>query len=70
MATSSAGPRAHLCSQLELCGSLEPRRDAWRLLGAPRMQEVDGFDKRDYPLHAAALAEWSGFMFVAKAPAC
>ena len=28
------------------------------------MQEVDGFDKRDFPLHAAALAEWEGFVFV------
>ena len=35
-----------------------------RLLGAPHMQEVEGFDKRDYPLHAAALAEWAGFVFV------
>jgi Rieske 2Fe-2S family protein len=28
------------------------------------MQEVESFDKRDYPLHAAALAEWEGFVFV------
>jgi Rieske 2Fe-2S family protein len=28
------------------------------------MQEVEAFDKRDYPLHAAALAEWEGFVFV------
>lgn len=35
-----------------------------RLIGAPHMQEVDGFDKRDYPLHAAAVAEWEGFVFV------
>ena len=35
-----------------------------RLIGAPHMQEVEGFDKRDYPLHAAALAEWEGFLFV------
>ena len=35
-----------------------------RLIGAPHMQEVEGFDKRDYPLHAAALAEWEGFVFV------
>ena len=25
-----------------------------RLIGAPHMQDVEGFDKRDYPLHAAA----------------
>ena len=35
-----------------------------RLIGAPHMHEVEGFDKRDYPLHAAALAEWEGFVFV------
>jgi len=35
-----------------------------RLIGAPHMQEAEGFDKRDYPLHAAAVAEWEGFVFV------
>jgi phenylpropionate dioxygenase-like ring-hydroxylating dioxygenase large terminal subunit len=35
-----------------------------RLVGAPHMQEVEGFDKADYPLHEAALAEWEGFLFV------
>jgi Rieske 2Fe-2S family protein len=35
-----------------------------RLVGAPQMQDVEGFDKRDYPLHAAAIAEWEGFLFV------
>jgi Rieske 2Fe-2S family protein len=35
-----------------------------RLIGAPHMQEVEGFDKNDYPLHSAALAEWEGFVFV------
>jgi len=34
------------------------------LVGAPGMQEVEGFDKGGYPLHAAALAEWEGFLFV------
>jgi Rieske 2Fe-2S family protein len=28
------------------------------------MQEAADFDKADYPLHAAALAEWEGFLFV------
>ena len=28
------------------------------------MQEVADFDKADYPLHEAALAEWEGFLFV------
>jgi Rieske 2Fe-2S family protein len=35
-----------------------------RLIGAPQMQEVEGFDKRDFPLRAAAVAEWEGFVFV------
>ena len=28
------------------------------------MQEVAGFDKKDFPLHQAAVAEWEGFVFV------
>lgn len=35
-----------------------------RLIGAPHMQEAEDFDKRDYPLHQAAVAEWEGFVFV------
>ena len=35
-----------------------------RLIGAPHMNEVAGFDKREYPLHTVALAEWEGFLFV------
>jgi Rieske 2Fe-2S family protein len=35
-----------------------------RLIGAPHMQEVEGFDKADYSLHAAAITEWEGFVFV------
>jgi len=35
-----------------------------RLVGAPHMQDVPGFDKADYPLHPAAVAEWEGFVFV------
>jgi Rieske 2Fe-2S family protein len=35
-----------------------------RLIGAPHMQETEGFDKRDYPLHPAAVAVWEGFVFV------
>jgi Rieske 2Fe-2S family protein len=41
-----------------------------RLIGAPHMQEVVGFDKREYSLFGVALAEWEGFVFVnmAKTP--
>jgi glycine betaine catabolism A len=35
-----------------------------RLIGAPFMQEVPGFDKQDYALHRVALAQWDGFIFV------
>ena len=35
-----------------------------RLNGAPHMDEVEGFDKRDYPLHEAGLGRWEGFLFV------
>jgi Rieske 2Fe-2S family protein len=35
-----------------------------RLIGAPHMQDTPGFDKADFPLHRAALAEWEGFVFV------
>ncbi len=38
-----------------------------QLVGAPHMDEVGGFDKREYPLHPAALAEWEGFLFVSVA---
>jgi Rieske 2Fe-2S family protein len=35
-----------------------------RLIGAPHMDEVQGFDKADYPLHPAGLGLWEGFIFV------
>ena len=35
-----------------------------RLVGAPHLPEAADFDQADYPLHAAALAEWEGFLFV------
>jgi phenylpropionate dioxygenase-like ring-hydroxylating dioxygenase large terminal subunit len=38
------------------------------LVGAPGMQEAEEFEKSDYPLHPAALAEWEGFLFVSIAP--
>jgi glycine betaine catabolism A len=34
------------------------------LIGAPHMNEVTGFDKRDYPLHPVAVEHWEGFVFV------
>ena len=35
-----------------------------RLIGAPHMGDVEGFDRRDYPLHAVQVREWEGFLFV------
>jgi Rieske 2Fe-2S family protein len=40
-----------------------------QLIGAPHMDDVAGFDKADYPLHAAAIAEWEGFLLVNLNPA-
>jgi len=35
-----------------------------RLIGAPDMHEMEGFDKADYPLNAVALETWEGFLFI------
>jgi Rieske 2Fe-2S family protein len=35
-----------------------------RLIGAPHMDDVPGFVKADYSLHAVNLALWEGFIFV------
>jgi len=54
-------------------GSIQCPYHAWtygldgRLIGAPHMQETEGFDKADYPLREAALATWDGFVFVSLA---
>ena len=40
-----------------------------RLIGAPHMNEVEGFDKKSYSLHAVALYEWEGFLFLNLDPA-
>jgi len=34
------------------------------LRNVPTMSEVAGFDAGDYPLHAVALTEWEGFLFI------
>jgi len=34
------------------------------LAGAPNMADVPSFQKADYPLHAAAVGAWEGFLFV------
>jgi Rieske 2Fe-2S family protein len=35
-----------------------------RLIGAPHMQEAEGFDKADFPLKSVAIHEWEGFLFI------
>jgi glycine betaine catabolism A len=35
-----------------------------RLLGAPHMDEVPGFEKASYPLHPVNVGLWEGFIFV------
>ena len=35
-----------------------------RLIGAPHMDDVPGFDKSDYALHRVNLGVWEGFIFV------
>jgi Rieske 2Fe-2S family protein len=35
-----------------------------RLIGAPHMDEMPGFDKADYPLNPVNLGVWEGFIFV------
>ncbi|HET7791564.1 MAG TPA: aromatic ring-hydroxylating dioxygenase subunit alpha [Gemmatimonadales bacterium] len=35
-----------------------------QLIGAPHMNEVRDFEKRDYPLHAVPLESWDGYLFV------
>lgn len=58
----------------QLSGSIQCPYHAWtystqdgRLLGAPHMQEVEGFDKSKYALHPAAVREWAGWIFVSLA---
>jgi Rieske 2Fe-2S family protein len=38
-----------------------------RLIGAPHMDKVPGFDKAEHSLHAIELALWEGFIFVSLA---
>ena len=34
------------------------------LIGAPHMENVSGFDKKDYPLHSIKIEKWEGFIFI------
>jgi Rieske 2Fe-2S family protein len=51
-------------------GSIQCPYHAWtydlggRLIGAPHMDDVEGFDKRDYPLKSVACEVWDGHIFI------
>jgi phenylpropionate dioxygenase-like ring-hydroxylating dioxygenase large terminal subunit len=51
-------------------GAIQCPYHAWtygldgRLMAARNMQSTPGFDKSQWPLHEAPLAEWEGFLFV------
>ncbi len=55
-------------------GSIQCPYHAWTygldgsLLAARNMADVEGFDRRDYPLRKAALEVWQGFIFINLAP--
>jgi glycine betaine catabolism A len=64
------GTRLCEAAQGQLHETIQCPYHAWtytldgRLIGAPHMQDVAGFDKRDFSLHAVALEEWEGFLFL------
>ena len=51
-------------------GSIQCPYHAWtygfdgKLIGAPQMDDVDGFDRADYPLRAVACDTWDGHVFI------
>jgi Rieske 2Fe-2S family protein len=54
----------------QFAGRIQCPYHAWtfaldgRLIGAPNMSESAGFRPEDYPLHAAHVHEWNGFLFL------
>jgi Rieske 2Fe-2S family protein len=55
-------------------GSIQCPYHAWtydlagRLIGAPLMEQVEGFAREDYPLHGVHCAVWDGHVFVNLSP--
>ena len=55
-------------------GSIQCPYHAWtygldgRLLAAPQMDEVDGFDRSEYPLRGVACDTWDGHIFINLVP--
>lgn len=64
------GTRICIVADGHFTGSIQCPYHAWtynlagRLIGAPHMNEVEGFDKTDYPLYQAAVGVWEGFLWV------
>jgi Rieske 2Fe-2S family protein len=64
------GTRMCVEEQGHFASSIQCPYHAWtygldgQLLAARHMQETAGFERRNFPLHAAALAEWEGFLFL------
>jgi Rieske 2Fe-2S family protein len=66
---------ARLCEapQGTLRSTIQCAYHAWtyaldgRLLAAPSMDDLAGFDKGDYPLHSVPLATWKGFVYISLA---
>ena len=65
-----------LCTEHEgsFAGSIQCPYHAWtydldgRLIGAPHMEEVPHFDKRDYPLRRVHAEVWDGHIFINLSP--
>jgi Rieske 2Fe-2S family protein len=68
------GTRVCTAAQGRFAGSIQCPYHAWTygldgaLLAARNMQDVAGFARADYPLVAAAVARFGGFIFVSLAP--
>jgi len=64
------GTRLCLGESGHAAGSLQCPYHAWtydltgRLIGAPHMDEVEGFRRDDHPLHPVACETWGGLLFV------
>ncbi len=68
------GTRICLEEKGKFAASIQCSYHAWtynlrgELIGAPLMDEIEGFRKVDYPLQPIEVAEWEGFLFVNLAP--
>jgi Rieske 2Fe-2S family protein len=67
------GARVCTESQGQFVGGIQCPYHAWtyaldgKLIGAPHMDDVEGFEKRNYPLRAVSVAVWEGLIFVSLA---